>query len=116
MTNNDRKVLGNTARMSESSRNTTDQQPFRFLNLPKELRLMIYERLSTKVVTYDSELKLNFVHLKLPGVSILATCRQVNKEGSTIIKSKLDVLYQTACRFAGYPGYCVWPDDDEIFD
>jgi hypothetical protein len=102
--------------MSESSQNTADQQPFRFLDLPTELRLMIYQCLSIKTVTYDSELKLNFVHLRLPGVSILATCRQVNNEASTIIKSKLDVLYQTARFYGDFPGYYVWADDHEIFD
>jgi hypothetical protein len=90
-------------------------QPFRFLDLAKELRLMVYERLPVKVryhefrlyiprnaaylydqygQKYPDESKappdMRLVHKTLHGVAVLATCRLINNEAAAILKLLLD--------------------------
>jgi len=69
--------------------------PFRLLDLPKELRLMIFGHLTiewkkTRVPMDKSrEHFLILVNPSLPGVRILATCRFLNEEAGSIINPLL---------------------------
>jgi hypothetical protein len=74
---------------------------FRFLDLPKEIRLMVYEELSAVTRRHDVPLQTGKHHMTLvnttvAGVSILATCRQVNQEASYIIAPRLRDILQAS--------------------
>jgi hypothetical protein len=69
-------------------------QPFRFMDLPKEIRLVVYEKLPIVTRRHDVPLRdrqhhLTLVNTTIAGVSILATCRQVNEEASYILAPRL---------------------------
>jgi hypothetical protein len=72
------------------------QAPFRFLDLPKEVRLVIYERLPRcfrrhEMAIYSQhngevpQQKLTVV-LKTVPMAMLSTCRQINSEASAIVQ------------------------------
>ncbi|EMD92526.1 hypothetical protein COCC4DRAFT_21092 [Bipolaris maydis ATCC 48331] len=78
--------------MTDSAR-----KPFQFLNLSKDIRLMVYEELSMK--TYrdrfplrDNQDYVTLVNTVIPGLSILATSRQIRSEASSIILPRLRVI------------------------
>jgi hypothetical protein len=65
---------------------------------------MVYERLLVKTTHHqfdfnepfyfgpDSEPSLNLVYTTLSGISILATCRQINSEATPIVNRMLGVI------------------------
>jgi hypothetical protein len=84
--------------------------PFKFLDLPAELRLMIYERLDSAThhykVDHPDELSVEKSREDIQGtviiksfpVAILATCKVIHQEGTPILAGKLQQLAQTPVR------------------
>jgi hypothetical protein len=77
-----------------SSPLSSDTDTFRFLDLPVELRVMIYEHIPNKVIRYEYKdvnntkkacLALEVVQVQ---TEILSTCREVYMEASKIMKKK----------------------------
>jgi hypothetical protein len=68
--------------------------PFRLLDLPKELRLMIYEKVQINWNRHAIPLSQHgdtgtLDNASLPGLRILGTCRSVHREASLILRRKL---------------------------
>lgn len=92
-------------------------QPFRFLDLPKELRLMIYKFLSinaTHQSCFPPDIgRLHFVHHALCGVRILETSRQINEEAKAILGPRLEKIKSQPVQLVANPLdlYTIFPRD-----
>jgi hypothetical protein len=66
-----------------------DQDPFPFLDLPKDIRFMVYDlfpvvtrhHVITTLSRYNTDgCSLTIISYRIPGISLLATCRTINDE------------------------------------
>ncbi|KAJ4294035.1 hypothetical protein N0V90_007724 [Kalmusia sp. IMI 367209] len=85
-----------------NSKTPPNQRPFPFLELPAELRMMVYKELSVTTVhrNVDSEkaampgtnpLNFKLVHFGIP-VQLLATCRLIQEEAKDILQQEVDLI------------------------
>ncbi|KAF1851247.1 uncharacterized protein K460DRAFT_329076 [Cucurbitaria berberidis CBS 394.84] len=70
-------------------------EPFRLLDLPKDIRLMIYEHLPYtenrhNVPLQDRNHHITLVNWSVSGIRILGTCRLINEEASYILKPRMN--------------------------
>jgi hypothetical protein len=110
------RVFNNTIQASDMASATVDQQPFRFLDLPKDIRFCVYEKIdfSTRHVldrsqtlinpgfywpmpskdqVYDSRITLIRPYNGV-AIDIMTTCRLIHQEASQSLKRKFE-----HCRF-----------------
>jgi hypothetical protein len=82
-----------------SSTNMASTSTFPFLSLPKELRLMVYSNLPIRT-THRPLISINghLIHTTLPGVTILATCREIATEARSILAPKLEAIKSSPVR------------------
>ncbi|KAJ4366800.1 hypothetical protein N0V83_007325 [Neocucurbitaria cava] len=74
-------------------------KPFRFLDLPKDIRLMVYEQLPYTRNFHNIPLRdlthhLTIVNPSVSGIRILATCRLINEEASYVLGPRMQHILQ----------------------
>jgi hypothetical protein len=77
----------------------SSHQPFRFLDLPKELRLTVYETIAITTTLHPFEVRQNTITLRIQSLptTLLATCRVVRDEASPILGRQIqEIATQTA--------------------
>jgi hypothetical protein len=75
-------------------------KPFRLLDLPKEIRLMIYERPEIKWTRYTMPISIYgyrgaLINASLTGIRILATCQFISTEAGSILRPRLSEMLET---------------------
>ncbi|KAH4021890.1 hypothetical protein HBI25_020010 [Parastagonospora nodorum] len=75
---------------------------FRFLDLPKEIRLMVYERLPIKTTHHGDE-ELTLVYRTLPGISIFTTCHEIYDEAKAILSPRLATIRNQPLQLVASP-------------
>ncbi|KAI8932672.1 hypothetical protein NX059_010166 [Plenodomus lindquistii] len=75
------------------------EQPFRFLDLPKDIRFLIYDYLVAEnrhhSITFHHDYgkyALAIVSKRIPGIAILATCKQIHHEANSVCSTALKAL------------------------
>ena len=77
----------------------TKPTPFRFFDLPSELRLTIYDYLTIVISARTNESHgLTVVTRHIPGVALLSTCRQAYDEAMAL-RERVAILKDTPLRF-----------------
>jgi hypothetical protein len=97
----------------------TDIKRFRFLDLPKELRLLTYESIAAKKThhrvkpgKHDQHHNLRYIRTTLLGIEILRTCRQVHGEAIEIIRGRLESIKNSPVRIISTNHIHGLPDFD----
>ncbi|KAF2247114.1 hypothetical protein BU26DRAFT_520381 [Trematosphaeria pertusa] len=94
-----------------------EARPFRFLDLPTEVRLIVYEYLPIKTRHRQLGPKgedfsfLKLITKSIPGISILATCGQIHAEALPILEPRISTLRKEPVRILS--DFCM-PDESGL--
>jgi hypothetical protein len=80
-------------------------EPCRFLDLPTDIRLMVYECITVKTthIPLGDVADPKLVQYTLPGISILATCQQIRTEAQPLLNRKLATIKDIPMRIETNP-------------
>jgi hypothetical protein len=80
-------------------------EPFRFFDLPTDIRLMVYECITVKTthIPLGDVADPKLVQYTLPGIAILATCQQIRTEAQPFLNRKLATIKDIPMRIETNP-------------